>query len=492
MAFDPSVIAQIPDGAPNPAAAKQAAYTLASQMDQETIHRLQLKEAEQTHDEEERAKQIVKTSPNNTAQDRLATAEKLRTQVGPDYSNRYLKEIQGIESGDYAIQLQKLQIASQQQEALVGAMDGVITQIDEFKLQNPGATPAMLNAKVQEFGTPAMQALAQQRPDLRPAIAQFAQSPQAATYEGWKSAESATKEGRERITMRLNEHKQDLADRAEVDKERRTDIEQQRADTADAKQKADADAQKEGAVNDEDAKDMADQYIAGDKSVLVGLSRGKYGSQNMNKVRHFIRTESDRMGLSPVDRAARMAAFSGLMAEEQTAGRRQATIQIAADEFTKITPIVESRAKEVNRGNWVPVNTIIQKLDTMRSDPKLGAFAQAIDTTVNVYARAIAPTGVPHEAARARALQILSTATSEADFEAKLEVMKEEVDAALKAPDEVRERILDSFKKSVAPRPGSPAAQQAAAAAAAQPGGGAPPPPPPAGAGTDYSHLWNK
>lgn len=493
--FDPSVISQIADSAPNPAQAKQEAYTLASQMDSQTLHHMQLKDAQQTQADEAKAKQIVKTSNNATAQDRLATAEKLRKEVGPEYSNRFMKEAQGVESGDYAVQLQKMEVLSKQQESIVGAMDSVIGQVETYKQNNPGITEAELDAKTQQIGTAAMRSLAQQRPDLVPAIAQFAATPGAAKYQGWKSAEAASKEGRDRMNARLAQHKADNQDReqkdrdkAQLTRDRMADIAQQRADTAEKKRADDQTAKDEGRLEDAEAKDMARQYIAGDKSVMVGVGRGKQGAANIVKLRKFIRLESEDQGLSPVDRAARMAAFTGLMAEEQAAGRRQATIAIAAKESEKVFPIVEAAAKQVGRGNWVPINNIIQKLDTMRSDPKLGAFAQAIDTTVNVYARAIAPTGVPHEAARARALQILSTATSEADFEAKIDIMKQEIQAAVESPDEVREMILKSFKDSVKPVPGSPAAARAAQGA---PAAGAPPAnttPPPG----SYSHLWEK
>ena len=470
MAFDPSSIMQISENLPNPIAAKREAYTLAGEMDQETIRRMQVKQAQTLQAEEQRAKEIVRTAKNDTPQDRLQTAERLRKEVGPDYSNRFLKEAQGIESGDYAIQMQKLEVAGKHQELIVGAMDSVISQVATFKANNPGASTAMLNAKVQEIGIPAMRTLAQQHPELVPAIAQFASSPFANSYDGWKNAEAQSKEGRDRITSRLAQRREEISEEDLKLRVKSGDIQLRREELAERKEKLQEQLRKQGLLGDDDAKFIANQYLAGDKSVLIGLGSGQQGTANRSMVRHAIMEEGKAQGLSPADIAGRVMQFAGYVAEQQALARRQATILTAAGEADRVFKIVENASKKVDRSNWVPINTIVQKLETMKSDPKLGAFAQAIDTTVNVYARAIAPTGVPHEAARARALQILSTVTGQDDFEAKLDVMRQEIEAAVDTPDAIREMIMNSFKENVKPRAGSPAA----AAAAATPGAGPP------------------
>jgi len=477
MAFDPSVIGDIGSNTPDMVKAKSNAYTLAAQMDQNALRKIQLHDAEQTYADQEKAKQIVKGAKNDTAEDRLATAERLRKEVGPEYSNKYMREIQGVQSGDYENQIKKMQVASAQQELIVDAVDSVVTQVQQFKANNPNATNAMLDAKTQELGAAALQGLAQSHPELTKAIAGFAQSQGASTYQGWKAAEAQSKEGRARIQMHLKEHDDMLKDQDARRKDDELKNQQRRTDIAEdaqrLKEKQDAEKQKEkeeGLIDDPNLRFMADQYLAGDKSVLQGITRGKQGQKNMVNLRAMIREEAIKQGLKPVDVAARMASYAAFVAEETSVGKRQATILTASKEFDNVSDIVESASKKVARGNWVPMNVMIQKLDQMRSDPKLGKFAQAIDTTVNVYARAIAPTGVSTADARQRALDILSSATSQEDFDAKLDVMKQEIQAAIDSPDEVKEMILKSFENSRKPKPGSPAA----AAAAATPGAGAP------------------
>lgn len=236
MAFDPSIISAIPDMAPNPIQAKKDAYTLASQMNQNTLQRMQLKDAEIQHSDEAKAKEIVKNAKNDTPEDRMRTAEQLRTQVGPEYSNRFLKEAQGVESGDYALQLQKLQVqnekiklAMNEQEPLVSAIDSVVGQV--YELQARGATPAMLDAKVRELGPVVMDQLSKSRPSLVPQIAQFAQSPNALTFDGWKAIEAQSKSGLERLKF----HQEDI--RSLLDQRKQATSEEQ-AETARRREEA--------------------------------------------------------------------------------------------------------------------------------------------------------------------------------------------------------------------------------------------------------------
>ncbi len=131
--FDPSVISAIPDMAPDPVASRQKAYTLANQMDEQTIHKMQLQDLQTQHGEMEKAKSIIKTSKNDTGEDRARTAEKLRQEVGPEWSNKFIKEAQGVESGDYALKLQKLEIADKQQEVIVGTVDTIVRDLNDRK-----------------------------------------------------------------------------------------------------------------------------------------------------------------------------------------------------------------------------------------------------------------------------------------------------------------------------------------------------------------------
>lgn len=225
MAFDPSVISQIPDFAPNPIKAKEEAYKISDLMDTNTLNKMKLGEVKQQEQEQQKYKQILKGSDLSTDEGATKAAEKL-TQAGlPDQAMKFMKDRQAVKGGALDIESKKLEIAESQQSALVTSMDSVVRQVDAYKQGNPNATPSMLDAKTQELITPVMGQLAQARPDLVPAIERFKQTPGAFTYQGVISAESATKSGLARLKERLDEQK---ARRDET----RLDIAQQQADTA--------------------------------------------------------------------------------------------------------------------------------------------------------------------------------------------------------------------------------------------------------------------
>lgn len=230
--FDPSIISQIPDFAPNPIKAKEEAYKLSDLMDSNTLNKMKLSEVKQQTQEQEKYKQILKGSDLSTDEGATKAAEKL-TQAGlPDYATKFMKERQAIKGGALDIEFKKLENAESQQSALVTSIDSVVRQVDAYKQANPNATPAMLDAKTQELITPVMGQLAQQRPDLVPAIDRFKQTPGALTYQGVVSAESATKSGLARLKERLDEQKAQRDEAKGRRDETRLDIAQQQANTA--------------------------------------------------------------------------------------------------------------------------------------------------------------------------------------------------------------------------------------------------------------------
>lgn len=224
MAFDPSIISQIPDMAPNPVAAKANTFKLQDMMDTNTINKMKITDAKQQERDQETYKSILKGSDLSTDAGATRAAEKL-TQAGlPDQAMKFMKDRQAIKGGALEIEQQKLAIAEFQQEAIVTTMDGVVRQVDAYKQSNPDATPAMLDAKVQELIVPAMGQLAQTRSDLAPAIDRYKQSPGALTYNGLIAAEAASKSGLARLKEHRDEQKGDRDDK-------RLDISQQQANT---------------------------------------------------------------------------------------------------------------------------------------------------------------------------------------------------------------------------------------------------------------------
>lgn len=196
-------------------------------------------------------------------------------------------------------------------------------------------------------------------------------------------------------------------------------------------------------ITPEDAKSMAEQYLAGDKSVLQGMGYGNTGAANRALVQHYIRDTARQSGMTGAQIATKIAEFGGLMASERSVGTRAAQVDLAVSELNRVMPLALQASKTVNRGQFVPINTAVQALQRGSSDPNLARFVAANNTLVNVYARAVSPTGVGTVEQRDHAREMLGTATSQQAYEAVVNQMQKEAEAAEAAPADVKAELED-------------------------------------------------
>jgi len=503
MAFDPSIISQIPDMAPNPVAAKEQGYKLADMSTQPGSNRLAFQQQKQQVADNEQARNILKGTKLDSPQDVTKAAEKLTDAGLHDQAMQFIKTMQGLQASKGELTLQQYKLMEAKNDIIGSAAASLVGQYDQM-IQS-GATPALAQAVMQPKYQQAIQQLSQAKlPDGTPALGpqdlqQIQQNGQF-NPQFVRMIADRSKQGAAALRAQLEFHKVDTQDKAEKNRERATDIAARREEDyarsisdKEIQAKIKDEMKKAAILGPEDLEPMAKQYLAGDRTVLQNLGRGDIGATNMANMRRAIRTEAKAEGLAPADIAGRVAQFNSFMAEQRALGTRQAAIEVASTEASKVFPIVEKASLAVPREKWVPVNKIVQNFEKFKSDKDLARFAQAIDTTVNVYARAINPTGVPHEAARQRALALLSTATDQDAFQGVIDIMKSEIDAARTSPDQVRDDIMRSFKQSVAPKPGSPAAAATPPVATTPPGAGASATV--GGATTQpsgrFKHLWN-
>lgn len=196
----------------------------------------------------------------------------------------------------------------------------------------------------------------------------------------------------------------------------------------------------------DDVQFMAEQYLAApDPSIFTNLGRGAQGAQNVVALRKAIKAEAQKQGLSPADVAALGIGVQGEKAAARTAGTRAANVGLAAAEAQQTFPLVRQASAALPRTQFVPANRAIQAAETNTGDPRVIALGTALNTSVNAYARAISPTGTPTVADKEHARELLSTANTPEQLDAALNIMEQEMQAAQRAPQEVkaqqRERI---------------------------------------------------
>lgn len=221
-----------------------------------------------------------------------------------------------------------------------------------------------------------------------------------------------------------------------------------------------------GLLDSETISAMAQQYRSGDTSVMQNLGRGAQGAENIVRLRREIALQNQAAGTTGSDQAIANAEYQGTKAGERTLGTRQANIELAATEFKNVVPVVQKASAAVNRSNYPDLNRIVQFGEEKTGDPAVVAFGSGVNTLVNLYARAISPTGTPTVSDKDHAREILSKAWSQGQFDAAVGMMSQEIDAALNSPAKVREEMRKRFGGGDQAAGEDDAAKPAASAAA--------------------------
>lgn len=190
-----------------------------------------------------------------------------------------------------------------------------------------------------------------------------------------------------------------------------------------------------GQLNPDALRLTAEQYLAGDRQAVQGYARN---AAARIALQNEITKVAKERGYKGADIAAQMADFAGITAGSRTVGTRAAQIELASSEAEKMIDIAADRSKAFERTKFVPVNVAIKAFETNTGAPEVKAFGAAVNSLVNVYARAISPSGVPTVSDKDHAREMLSVIDSPEQFKAVTDVMRQEMKAARAAPGEVR------------------------------------------------------
>jgi len=215
-------------------------------------------------------------------------------------------------------------------------------------------------------------------------------------------------------------------------------------------------------LDDDTISEMAKQARAGDTSVFTNIGRGAQGPQNLVRLRKEMVRQNKEEGVSGSEQALRNAEFFGVKAGQRTVGTKGANIEMAATEFNQVLPVVQEASKAVSRTNYPDLNKIILAYETKTGDPNVVRLGGGINTLVNLYARAISPTGTGTVSDKEHAREVLSAAWSSGQFDAAVGMMQQEIKAALASPEKVRDEMRSRFLKGQGaapvgyPAPGAP------------------------------------
>jgi len=227
---------------------------------------------------------------------------------------------------------------------------------------------------------------------------------------------------------------------------------------------ADQTAKASGVFDNDTLRQMAEQAWTGDKSVFQNLGRGTQGAQNIVNLRKAMYQYGTEHGKTPTELASMNNTYQGALSEQRTLGTTGAKIGSANAGLDIVLDQANEAYNKLGRGNFVPFNKLQQMATTNAFSTPEQADAYAADVgAVNMWAKAINPSGVLTVENARRGTEMLNSAASPDAHRAVLERMRKEGAAAKKGVD-----IQRGIGGATAPAQGGAAAP---------------------GAGGAYSHL---
>jgi len=191
---------------------------------------------------------------------------------------------------------------------------------------------------------------------------------------------------------------------------------------------------------------MARMALAGDTSVYQNLGRGMQGARNLVALRKRVaELATGEAQMTPADTAMANAEFQGQKAAQRTLGNRTASFGMAQSEAMQMADLVTSTSAAFPRSDFPMINKALQAFETGTGDVNTVRFGAALNSFINAYSRAISPTGQPTVHDKEHAREMLSKAQSHEQVVGVIDLMKQEMEAAGKAPGMVQEELRKGF-----------------------------------------------
>lgn len=222
---------------------------------------------------------------------------------------------------------------------------------------------------------------------------------------------------------------------------------------------------------EQDAADLvADRYIAGDSSALIGLGRNQ---KLMTAVLTSIAAKAKAKGIDANELVQRGMENVAEKRAQQIVGAQKGKIGMAAAEAYTMTDIVREYSDKIDHTEYPTINAIQNAIARGTGDTNIVQLNAALNGLINTYARAINPNGQPTVADKTHAREVIDAAYSNGQIDAALDVMAKEMEAAKASGSSFQKTLRGERQKQYgtnppAAAPAAPATPPAAPAAAIQ------------------------
>lgn len=182
-------------------------------------------------------------------------------------------------------------------------------------------------------------------------------------------------------------------------------------------------------------------------TVLANFGRGNQGAANITAVQNHFAQLAAAAGHDAEEIATRTQELGAEKRARLELGAREGKIAPRVQEAQNFAHIAKEASAAVPRGSFVPWTRLKQYSDTQLSDPALAKLKAATNSLVNAYAAAVGG-GVPTVHDKEAADKMLSTAQSAEAYNAVVDQLIIETEAALQAPKQVMQGMrADSTHK---------------------------------------------
>lgn len=183
---------------------------------------------------------------------------------------------------------------------------------------------------------------------------------------------------------------------------------------------------------------LAEQELGGNRTGRSNIGRGAQGAANLVAIQNRMTDIGKERGMSAGDINAKSAELEGLRTGMRATGNISARVENAAEEAAQLAPLALAASKEVARSGLLPFGKAQIMFNTQTNDPALARFATANMGLATAYASAMARGNKPTVSDNEHARELLSTAQDQRSYEAKVGQMMQEIEAAKRAPRQVR------------------------------------------------------
>lgn len=203
--------------------------------------------------------------------------------------------------------------------------------------------------------------------------------------------------------------------------------------------------QQNAQLSDDDAKFLAQQRIAGDKSALTGLGYGNMGAINRRKVISAMRgVLQDKFGKGADGSlvAETTAAYMGDTAAIRAISTQAARTDSGAIEMKKFAPLVEQASQSIDRTKFPSINSMELAVQKGTGGQNVIRLIDSINAFKNAYAQVVSRGGASSVDARLRADEVINKAWSSGQIQAAIDQLNKEANAAIASMHEARQAVV--------------------------------------------------